>query len=203
MLSKGHFLPGSPPPHTYQPRPCLTTPPNPAAKGGVGAEVTASGLYMAGSERAEAGWSPSPSHSPVSRTSGGPAAGRALGSVLPRLSAASRPAERLPPRHPALAVGHVQPGPHPLLHSAVPGLHGVSPCGRPPALPGQGRALASKRPGRPQGGGRQPDRDGGPGGSSEPTFQTRAAQVQLLQGPGRGVGRGTGSRPGGDPGLKA
>ena len=61
MLSKDRFLPGHPPPHT----------PIPAAKGGVGAEVTASGLYMAGSERAEVRWSPSPARSPVCVQGGG------------------------------------------------------------------------------------------------------------------------------------
>lgn len=46
----------------------------------------------------------------------------------PSLAAAPPgPTERLPPRHPADAVGHVQPGPDPLLHPVVPALHGVRP----------------------------------------------------------------------------
>lgn len=36
------------------------------------------------------------------------------------------PTERLSSGHPADAVGHVQPGPDPLLHPAVPALHRVS-----------------------------------------------------------------------------
>lgn len=67
------------------------------------------------------------------------------------------PTERLPPRHPADAVGHVQPGPDPLLHPAVPGFHGVS----------------AAAPGRPSSGQREPgaqDQEARvAGGRSEPT----------------------------------
>lgn len=64
---------------------------------------------------------------PVSSAPPRPGQGRALGSVqVPASATGACPTERLPPRYPADAVGHVQPGPDPLLHPAVPGVHGVS-----------------------------------------------------------------------------
>lgn len=90
-----------------------------------------------------------------------PAPGRAQAVAL----TGRHPAERLPPRHPAHAVGHVQPSAHPVLHPAVPGVHGVSaPCRGSATL----ACCVSRRSGRPQGGGWQ----SGPGlgGGSEPTL---------------------------------
>lgn len=60
---QGPFPPRAPP-ATHPPAQALAHP-IPAAKGGVGAEIMASGLYMAGSERAEVRRSPSPACSPV------------------------------------------------------------------------------------------------------------------------------------------
>lgn len=127
-----------------------------------------------------------------------------------RLTAA-RPTERLPPCHPADAVGHVQPGPHPLLHPALPGLHGVSaavrgPLAHPEALPGggqphlgQSQALMSQRSGRPcVGSSSEPTSLGGPGLATLPCLVlVRLATTSCPPVKEQGGHQGPGGRAGG------
>ena len=136
------------------PGPGLPWHPIAAAEGGAAAEVTAPGLCPA--PRIQHRRHRVPLAVPFRLHSRTPIwdmpAARALGSIpapaLPPM--VPPPAERLPPCHPAHAVGHVQPGAHPLLHAAVSGLHGVS-----PRQAAGSRALGTAAPSRP-----------GPGGSS-------------------------------------
>ena len=101
------------------------------------------------------------------------------------------PAERLPPRHPADPVGHVQPGPHPVLHPAVFGLHGVSvPPGAPPPSPP--RAAAQEGPA--VAGGPRTGRGGGADGP-EPTAPGCGRPGSRSSGTQGDLGLASGSAP--------